>query len=125
MTEQYKGVEQRRKPRTILSEVSYKIFGHISRVQQRQVIAGTALTVLVPANPNRIGFILSNNSATDIRIGFKPSVSSTEGLLLAANGGTYKSKIMDDGEMVIHEMYAIASVDGLLCTLVESVLQGD
>jgi hypothetical protein len=123
MAESPTGTERRRVPRTLLSEVSYKLFGKVSRVKSTQVTCNIKTGVLVPHNPNRISMILSNNSDTDIRIGFNSDVSSTNGLLLAANGGTFKMKVRDDGEMVIHELYAKCGADGKICTLIESELQ--
>lgn len=118
-------INERSKPRTLLSEIGWKLFGAVSYGRTSQVVADIKVGIMVPANPNRISMILSNNSNGDIRIGLTADVSSTVGLLLAANGGTFRIKVRDEGEMTIHEWYAVGGSDGLVCTLIEAVLQGD
>ena len=123
MQRAFEGKEKRSKPRTMASEISYKRFGGPTYVKQQQRTAGTVQTRIVPSNPNRVTMILVNNSASPIYIGFVPDVSASNGLTLAADGGTFLMNIEDEGEAVSSTIYAIASSDGLLCTLVETLLQ--
>ncbi|MBC8552954.1 MAG: hypothetical protein H8D23_25290 [Candidatus Brocadiales bacterium] len=121
----FEGKEQRRKPRTLVSKISYERFGKASYVNTAQVIAGTGVTILVHSNPNRISMLLINNSDSDVYVHYTPDVSADYCFVLAANGGTFSTKVDDEGEMVIHELYAVSGSAARNCTLIESLLQED
>jgi len=56
------------------------------------VTVKTTPTRLLVANPKRIAFMLINDSAYDVYVGFDKNVSTTgktKGVLLAANGGVW------------------------------------
>jgi len=67
----------------------------------------TTATLILRNNPDRIYWLIVNLSANDGYIGWDPQVSSTRGLLLPANGGYASASIVEDGELVIMEVYAV------------------
>jgi len=121
---EFGGEERRRAPRTQVSNLSYALFGGTTYVNDEQVICNIKVGIVIPSNPSRISLLLTNNSDSDIYLSYRPDVSTTKGTIVAANGGTFKSKFRDDGEMCIHELYGTGPVDGLKLTLMESLLKG-
>ena len=68
---------------------------------------GTAPTLILKNNPDRIFWLIVNLSAYDGYAGWSTDVSATKGLLIPANGGYASASIAEDGELVIYEVYAI------------------
>jgi len=66
----------------------------------------TTPTLILRNNPDRIFWLVVNLSANNGYLGWDTLVSSTRGLLVAANGGFVSASIEEDGELVIHEVYA-------------------
>jgi len=67
----------------------------------------TTPTLILRNNPDRIFWLIVNLSANNGYIGWDTLVSSTRGLLVAANGGFVSASIEEDGELVIQEVYAV------------------
>jgi len=71
---------------------------------------GTAATLILKNNPDRIFWLIVNLSGNDGYAGWDAQVSSTRGLLVPSNGGYVSASIEEDGELVIYEVYAILNV---------------
>jgi len=67
----------------------------------------TTPTLILRNNPDRIFWLVVNLSANNGYLGWDTLVSSTRGLLVAANGGFVSASIEEDGELVIQEVYAV------------------
>jgi len=67
----------------------------------------TTPTLILRNNPDRIFWLIVNLSANNGYMGWDTLVSSTRGLLVAANGGFVSASIEEDGELVIQEVYAV------------------
>jgi len=52
---------------------------------------------------------LVNLGANDIYVAFKPDVSPTKGILVAARGGFVSMHAREDGEAVTYEVWAITA----------------
>jgi hypothetical protein len=114
--------DQRHVPRTPVSDLLWELMKWRSQANQENPTVGTTVDILVPSNPNRISLLLINNSASPVYWGFKTDVSSSNGGILSANGGNISWNWRDEGEFVIHEVYAVAANPGLKCTYFESIL---
>jgi len=68
---------------------------------------GTTPTEILRNNPDRIFWLVVNLSVNDGYVGWDRQVSSTRGLLAAANGGYVSASAEEDGELVIYPVYAI------------------
>jgi hypothetical protein len=123
MANDYLGAERRHLPRTVQSEIGFRRYRSNTYVRSTQVIAGTVVTILVPAQPNRVTMLLINNSQSDVYVNFTPDVNSEYAMPLTANGGQLSMTIEDEGEGVSTELFGVASVDNLKLTLVETLLQ--
>jgi len=67
----------------------------------------TTATLVLRNNPDRIFWLVINLSVNKGYAGWDTEVASTKGIPLAANGGYVSCNIEEDGELVIHEVYAI------------------
>jgi len=70
---------------------------------------GVTAVKILSNNPKRMSVLIQNLSANTVYIGLKPDVSNTNGILLAANGGSITLQYDKDFQLVTNEMYAIAS----------------
>jgi len=71
-----------------------------------ETVATTA-TEILRNNPDRIFWLVVNLSGNNGYVGWDNAVSSTRGLLVAANGGFVSANIEEDGELVIYPVYAV------------------
>jgi len=67
----------------------------------------TTATEILLNNPDRIFWLVVNLSNNNGYVGWSRNVSSTRGMLLAANGGYASASIEEDGELVIYPVFAI------------------
>jgi len=69
---------------------------------------GTSVTQILREDPNRIAVVIINLGANSMYIGFDREISSTRGILLSANGGSYTAFWKEDFTLCARAMYAIA-----------------
>jgi len=67
----------------------------------------TTPTEILKNNPDRVFWLVVNLSGNNGYLGWDNAVSSTRGILVAANGGFASANIEEDGELVIYPVYAI------------------
>lgn len=69
----------------------------------------TAIQKLVKSNPSRLSLFISNISASHVYISPRSDVSTTEGIRLQANEGTYQALLSEDGALVEAEWFVIGA----------------
>jgi len=69
---------------------------------------GTSVTQILREDPNRIAVVIINLGTNSLYIGFDREVSSSRGILLSANGGSYTAFWKEDFTLCARAMYAIA-----------------
>lgn len=70
------------------------------------------LTPILPNNPNRLFWIITNEGANDCRVSIDPAISATSGWILAAAGGLISMFWEEDGEGVGYAVYGICVAAG-------------
>lgn len=70
---------------------------------------GTSASRLLPNNPRRVYYLLSNLSSSDVYLAFTSAVSTTSGLKLVAGTGIAEVNASDHGEEVVSEVWAVSS----------------
>lgn len=65
---------------------------------------------LLENNPNRVAWIVLNESPNTVRLGNTPEISTTTGWLLAPNGGVISMIYDEDGETVSAAVFVSPSV---------------
>ena len=68
---------------------------------------GTAATKILNNNPDRIFWLAINLSVNKGYVGWDAAVSSTKGIPIAPSGGYVSCSLEEDGELTIHEVYAV------------------
>lgn len=94
------------------SRYARREYGADFRTRSAQVAVGVAAVPLLPYDPNRISYVLTNNGTTTITLSRDPGVVSGQGPLLLGNGATLSSNAMEDGNAVAFGWYAISDLVG-------------
>jgi len=68
---------------------------------------GTTATEVLRNNPDRIFWLAINLSGNKGYLGWDKDVSSSRGIPIGPNGGYVSCSIEEDGELVIHPVWAI------------------
>ncbi len=99
-------------PKSPLEALSRKRFEGRTTIADKTMLIGTSVVEVLPNNPNRIQWMIENQSSIDIRLGAAPSTSPISGTLLAANGGIVQMLDWEDGETVGYNVNAVTSLAG-------------
>jgi len=96
-----------------VAEYVQKELGFPTRAIENPVTdeVGTKATEVLRLNPDRFQWLIVNLSPYTIYIAYTYQVSSTRGIVIAANGGFATMHAREDGEAVTYPVYAI-SPDG-------------
>ena len=94
-----------------LKELLLKRFEVSTRVVPNPLIAtiGTTAALVLPNNPNRLAWVITNLSINLMYISFYIDVASTKGILLDKNGGSVSAVWSEDFEAVAWEIYIVAA----------------
>jgi hypothetical protein len=68
---------------------------------------GTTATLILRNNPERIFWLAVNLSVNKGYVGWDAQVSSSKGIPIAPSGGYVSCTLEEDGELTIHEVYAV------------------
>lgn len=114
--------ELRHIPRSALTEFLWKQWGLQTHPEVAATTVGVAATRILRNNPNRINWTVVNHSGSIVYLGFSPEISVGSGFYLSPSGGTIQAKALDDGALVIDEIWAISGVAGLSVAVIETVI---
>lgn len=64
---------------------------------------------ILPGDPDRVAITIINLSVNTIFVSHRGNVSSTNGIRLAASGGSVLLSAPDDSDRLVHNWFAIAS----------------
>lgn len=94
-----------------LSRYTQHQFGMTTRpiINPETDTCATSVTRLLANNPDRLGSLIMNIGGNDIHVLFDNRVSTTRGILLAAEGGKISLNANEDYELVGYPVYGIAS----------------
>ena len=68
----------------------------------------TTVTVILPNNPDRLGYTVVNLGATAMYVAWDRGVLASHGIYIAPNGGSFSLVADEDGELVGYELFGIA-----------------
>ncbi len=95
-----------------------------SDLRESFITVGASQTLLLPNDPNRVGFIISNLSTNTVYIGLSNAVIATTGLAVGALA-TYSSTWRDDFSTVGFQRYAISPGGSSDFYVAEVILTGN
>lgn len=75
-------------------------------------VAGLAPLLILPNNPNRLGFIIVNLSGNIMYVSLDRGVSDEHGIRLDANGGSFSCIWDEDFELTAWGWWIVADVAG-------------
>ena len=67
----------------------------------------TSATLILGNNPERIFWLAVNLSTNKGYVGWSADVSSSKGIPIAPSGGYVSCTLEEDGELTIHEVWAV------------------
>jgi len=91
--------------------IAKKYDGGMAETETAESI-GVAAGQVIGNDPERVFVLLVNLSANTIYVSFDTNVSSTNGILLAANGGSLEMDVESDLIFPIRALYALAAGAG-------------
>lgn len=92
-----------------VAEFVAKRFGGIFSERTSTTSVGVAVGSLVGNDPERIVLVVFNLSVNTVHLGFDADVSSSNGILIAASGGSMTMNVLDDATLVGREIFAVAA----------------
>ncbi len=87
-------------------------FGGPTEIKVFQVTVGTGTVRLVDNNPRRVFWIAINNGVNSGAISIRNDVTTGTGIPVQSNGGAVSMDVMEDGEAVAWEWFAITGAAG-------------
>lgn len=107
----------------VLSDYIKKHFDVDTRYNPNPITTtvGTTPTELWRNNPDRITLLFINLGATSVYLNVDANVSSTNGIFLAAGGGSVILLAEEDGELVGFPWYGISSAN---CVIFSAEIEG-
>lgn len=84
--------------------------GHFQELESL-VATSTTAAQAVPNNPDRLGLLIVNVGGDNVTLGLKQGVTASNGVLLAANGGSMSLDVREDFTLVTREWFAIATAN--------------
>ncbi|MFQ6006121.1 MAG: hypothetical protein ACE5OQ_11520 [Woeseia sp.] len=69
---------------------------------------GTTQSEILRNDPERVFVLIVNLSVNTVHIGYDAGVSSTNGIQLSSNGGTYQTDVEEDFTVPIRAHHAVA-----------------
>lgn len=73
---------------------------------------GTTAAEVLRNDPERVFVLMVNLSVNTIYVGFDQRVSSSRGIVLASNGGSYQADVEEDFTLPIRSMFAVSTLAG-------------
>lgn len=91
--------------------VARKYGGDVEDLEAVETV-GVAASQVLRNDPERVFALLVNLSVNTIFIGYGEDVSSSRGILLASNGGSYQVDVEEDFTLPIRSHFAVATGAG-------------
>lgn len=106
-----------------LSELLQDLYGvkSVHKINSVTDNVDTTLTKILNANPNRLSFLVLNLSGNSVYIAPDSLVSTTRGIYLASNGGSFIAMWDRDFELVSQEWYAVATANNSAILILENI----
>lgn len=96
-------------PGAVAAMFAEKRFGYPTRAVFRAVTVGTTSTRVLDNNPKRVAWLCVNISVNQGYANFDNAVSTSNGIILGAAGGSISVAVDEDGETTGWELYGICT----------------
>lgn len=96
-------------PGAIAAVLGARRFDGATRAKFNAVTVNTTSTRVLDNNPRRVAWLIVNISVNQGFLSFDNSVSSSNGIILGAGGGSVSVEVDEDGETPAWEAYAVTT----------------
>ncbi len=96
-------------PRGAALLLAMRQFGGALNEDEINPVVGTVIEELLGGDPERVLVFILNLSANSVFVGLRNSVSSTNGILLAASGGNVSFNAVEDGTLPTRQFFVVAA----------------
>lgn len=103
------GTEYVTPPGAIAAVLASRKFDGPTRAKFQTVSVGTTSTRVLDNNPRRVAWLIVNISVNQGFANFDNGVSSSNGIILGAAGGSVAVEVNEDGETVGWEVYGVCT----------------
>lgn len=83
-------------------------FGGALNEDEQNPVIGVVVEELLGGDPERVLIFILNLSANSVYVGLRETVSSTNGILLAASGGNVSFNAVEDGTLPTRQFFVVA-----------------
>ncbi len=83
-------------------------FGGALNEDERNPLVGVVVEELLGGDPERVLIFILNLSASSVHVGLRETVSSSNGILLAASGGNVSFNAVEDGTLPTRQFFVVA-----------------
>ncbi len=84
-------------------------FGGALNEDERNPSVGVVVEELLGGDPERVLVFILNLSANSVYVGLRATVSSTNGIILAASGGNVSFNAVEDGTLPTRQFFVVAA----------------
>ncbi len=84
-------------------------FGGALNEDERNPIINLAVEEILGGDPERVLVFILNLSADTVHVGLRNTVSATNGIILAASGGSVSFNAIEDGTLPTRQFFGIAA----------------
>ncbi len=96
-------------PRGAAMLLAMRQFGGALNEDERNPVVGVVVEELLGGDPERVLIFILNLSANSVHVGLRETVSSTNGILLAASGGNVSFNAVEDGTLPTRQFFVLAT----------------
>ena len=96
-------------PRGAAMLLAMRQFGGSLNEDERNPVVGTVVEELLGGDPERVLIFILNLSANTVHVGLRETVSSTNGILLAASGGNVSFNAVEDGTLPTRQFFVVST----------------
>ena len=122
MTELFNGEDDRRRfPRGAADEFAFEKFKGAVTLRRSTPQIGLIPTQIIPNNPDRVSFVISNVSGIDIRIGWDQQITTGLGILVPASGGWIQGEVDRDGGVIGWAVFGVSTVAATQLYVIEII----
>jgi hypothetical protein len=89
-------------------EVGARLLGVRTTLRTRSFVLGTSVVEVLPENPRRLGWMVSNRGEFYVELSHDRSLLPGGGLLLTGEGGSASMTVVEDGEVTGYAVYGVA-----------------
>jgi hypothetical protein len=87
-----------------------RFLGGLVQEQESFPLVGTTIINFLPLNADRVGLLIVNLGASSTFVSINSSVSSSQGIILLANGGSFSANVTEDFTLTSRGFWGVTTV---------------